>query len=1662
MYSQEFVRDITANKFTEEEQEIIEQTADTICKSQEHWHNLGVKRCDILPQLNFIELSSTSDQSGQPLNLLFGGPFSIIDEFEMNIIVIIGCERGDASERGDAFERLLTDIGAKPKGHKNWIDWSIQNHTPHQIDESDENEMWSRFYRLALPVNPLQGTKSSEDDLNLRTNLRMKKKGKQHEVLGLPTPLVIDGKAGSGKSSVLYARLSWSRLHHHGRYPRAKLLYITYSPYLARQAKETSNAAINAIHAKTMEQYGLRISDEIDNCSFHSFTNFLIGLLPQEQKEKFRKSTYVGRGEFKKWYDIQKGTKYNKFGSDETWFFIRSLFRGAGESFGRHSREKFTIDKHWKTKKQGGKLPRGVMAVYDKYLGGRGIEVIHGLYEDYEKWRSDNGRWDDMELVDLVNQLITEKEITAPQFHDIFCDEAQDFTNSEVELIMKFISTEAMFEGAWPCITFAGDPHQTINPSHFDPEWNTVRAEVWRFMQENINNVYEKYASKYANISREEGNLMALPDNIRSDKKIVNLGNVLLSILIGKTEDKSPNTVLPDELQRGMDRGGRREKSPGLALYSEIDEQSVSFLEDARGNTNIAFIFWADNDEMLYEQLAQDPLFKQLYDDGIPKPNGGDEEKDQLWQEFKVNHRLWTASDIKGLEFPYVILYRFHNSKNFNEARSSEENLLDVTLLLRRLYVAVTRAEKYLFIIEADDQADYWKWLNDPVANEAAHIAASRVHKNDTAKSPIDELRWANFNQHHIFYKVKDMRNLVPEGFKLLGAALEDDSLEQFKRARTNFLVYLDNNPDGELVNRAEIGRFEAEAHIARIHSLSSTDEQRRKHWKEASDAWEKVAERYSDGSNARYAWAATYHRLRKDWDNATRCYEQANQPSARDWAQFCQLCNFTEQSDCDPTYLAKVYEHWFDNQERIAKVPYFREDHLSSDIPLPRDIGLEYQQRLGFLLLKHAEEVGFDESVAEDDMAKRWEFRAMESLRTNSTYSYQLSQQRGWEFDHTRHPGWSWKFTGELDLQLRHAYLIYIIKDDAAWSWDEAYREFNKIRRGHSIRDWPHKQKFVKPFIELAYNALVKKIARNEMGSPGSPNQILDFAKIVEDVNNAGLKNLFRELKIDSNPTEWKLRAVKGFYNGQAANWERNVITCLNEIDGKLRPEFKEMRDHAEAELSVSQGGTWRPLIEYGGPTSQLAQRIEDMSSWQLKNDENSLTDVANSNAWRRTSGDPLLRGVTPSEIIMLADTMIPFDDETGKLRSGVRPGHGPNPDFIKWMWAGLMAIREIEIYHDNVPIFYKSSNWGKAETKRNNLLEKAFKNGDLLNSWLDAILDPYRNGLHYSIERELVFLLASMKGDWTLMQETFHSKEQKMERKTSTRNTLLIHKANAFAAIERKDFASVISHLQDLKHTWLDVFMKTKDLTTDQISDMRHRWLRLEYRAVGLDEYARPEQIIDAYIEKYSAMGLDDESTKAGLLALLNEAQSKKKMEDKADAIEKMVVEFLTKSWSEEEVRVEIAIHILKELGDFEKNMENDVVEFQELPAGTTKILHEMYNEYVGNYRIQKGSTIIENTGFVTAWRGLALLFLNPEDEAPLFDEIDERLDDGVDWAKRLAIIGHRRHINRLEAEIQSHDEWITRKQRKPLAITTRENKKAALRERIEEIEKSIEELG
>ena len=85
--------------------------------------------------------------------------------------------------------------------------------------------------------------------------------------------------------------------------------------------------------------------------------------------------------------------------------------------------------------------------------------TIYNVSNWYQNYLTRHNRFDEIDLTRKVLRIINQQQIR--QYHLIVCDEVQDFTKIQLELLMQLITPRAN-------LYFAGDKHQMISPSGFD------------------------------------------------------------------------------------------------------------------------------------------------------------------------------------------------------------------------------------------------------------------------------------------------------------------------------------------------------------------------------------------------------------------------------------------------------------------------------------------------------------------------------------------------------------------------------------------------------------------------------------------------------------------------------------------------------------------------------------------------------------------------------------------------------------------------------------------------------------------------------------------------------------------------------------------------------------------------------------------------------------------------------------------------------------------------------------------------------------------------------------------------------------------------------------------------------------------------------------------
>lgn len=516
-------------------------------------------------------------------------------------------------------------------------------------------------------------------------------------------PLFINGRAGSGKSTLLYYIFSHILLNHILREERLNLppLFLTYSPKLLDTASNTikkilkSNTKIRLllhdIHNKyeQVEQY---LNSQDYDKSFKTFRDFQRDLLPLEQKALFADKNYYNFAKFKDdWSNYCKknpSSSIRKITPEFAWYVIRTFIKGM-----RTSSDDFLEPEDYSN------LPRDLKTV--------DFQTYENIYKEvflrwYKNHLIDNHFWDDQDLTRHI--LDTQDELNL-DYPAVFCDEAQDFSEIELELISSlpiFSRRKLNYSDIKRIpIAFAGDPLQTINPTGF--KWSSIKAYF-----------YEKINSDLEYSKKIPINFKELNNNYRSSKPIVVFNNIiqLIRAILFNLNDIQPQTAW-------FSSGFHINPTLKINDLSVIDE---ALKEESKTKT---IIIPCEEDQEKDFILNRDSFLK---------------ERAIIGDEIVAN--IWSPMNVKGLEYNTVIVYNFGDylassiGINLNELLSEllesnnsglnleEFKKIQLEYFLNKLYVATSRAKKNLVIVDTEIGNKYlWSIFNNQLKNLTSFYA---------------------------------------------------------------------------------------------------------------------------------------------------------------------------------------------------------------------------------------------------------------------------------------------------------------------------------------------------------------------------------------------------------------------------------------------------------------------------------------------------------------------------------------------------------------------------------------------------------------------------------------------------------------------------------------------------------------------------------------------------------------------------------------------------------------------------------------------------------------------------------------------------------------------------------------------------------------------------
>lgn len=494
-------------------------------------------------------------------------------------------------------------------------------------------------------------------------------------------PLFINGRAGSGKSTMLHYLLADYIEYALRNDLRQRILYVTASADLAERARGVVRRLLGVHHERLMgPPLPAERVEEVVQGSVVVFHDFLYSLLPPEERGRFPRARFVDFPKFRRlWGEMRAQRRTNgTLTPDLAWHTVRSYIKGLGgyQSY---------LDPH-----EFAALPRRQRSLSVETYERVWKEVWQGWYAKL----GEEGYWDDQDLVARV------LELDLPRTQDcaaIFCDEAQDFTSLDLEVIFQLSLfgrrslTPEEFQRV--PIVFAGDPLQTINPTGF--RWDAVQADY-----------HEKFAAVLD--SRRWGDkprisFRELSFNYRSNPGIVRFCNL---VQLGRAVALDLRELEAQKPWRVTD--------PIQVQLVELDGDTADKL---RGRPDLVKIVNCEAGEET-DLVRADPWLR----DAVTEEIDG------------VFRNVLSPARAKGLEFPAVVLYRFGDTapEEFYQALQGDldpEARLPVEYFFNRLYVAASRAKTQLFIADTREAIQgFWRWATD---TEAFDQLTQRVARSE-------------------------------------------------------------------------------------------------------------------------------------------------------------------------------------------------------------------------------------------------------------------------------------------------------------------------------------------------------------------------------------------------------------------------------------------------------------------------------------------------------------------------------------------------------------------------------------------------------------------------------------------------------------------------------------------------------------------------------------------------------------------------------------------------------------------------------------------------------------------------------------------------------------------------------------------------------------------
>ncbi len=398
----------------------------------------------------------------------------------------------------------------------------------------------------------------------------------QQEIFGLPTPMIVIGSAGSGKTALTLEKIKTLR---------GNILYVTLSSYLV----ENSANLYYSFNYRNEQQ-------EIDFLSFKEYVETM--RIPAGRELQFRA--------FDGWFTRHRNT--TKFRDS---YKLYEEFKGVLTGM-RADREYLTREEYL------------ALGVRQSIFLPEEREQVYGLFEKYLQFLKESS------LYDLNMVAFQWQSLCKPKYDFIIVDEVQDLTNVQLNLVLRSLRTPGQF-------VLCGDSNQIVHPNFFS--WSNVKTMFYeaenqdsdiRILRTNYRNspqvtgianrLLKIKNTRFGSIDREstylvnaisekEGEVVCLPDNakIKQELNQKTRSSTQFAVVVMSQEDKTEaRKIFQTPLLFSVQEAKGLEYE-NIILLNFVNNKSREFMDIAQGVSEADL----DADELRYAR-AKDKTDKSL------------------------------------------------------------------------------------------------------------------------------------------------------------------------------------------------------------------------------------------------------------------------------------------------------------------------------------------------------------------------------------------------------------------------------------------------------------------------------------------------------------------------------------------------------------------------------------------------------------------------------------------------------------------------------------------------------------------------------------------------------------------------------------------------------------------------------------------------------------------------------------------------------------------------------------------------------------------------------------------------------------------------------------------------------------------------------------------